>query len=370
MKRKLLFAASAILLAFFPVLAATEIYCRFFAESGYITPAILKDQSLQYVPSPVSKPIFPNRAVRAKGWKKASYQINEKGYRGKDFSLPKPTETIRIMIYGGSAVFDLSADEGEHWPALVEKELRSLGFSTVEVINAGIPNHASWDAVGRLLGEGHRFEPDYVLLYVAWNDIKYFRSDKSLLRAYPIGDVPFNPYLDYYNRMDRWLCETLQTYVRVRARALKWKLNSGSEGIVPDDEPAGELVDSALEQYKLNVELFADLARNIGAQPVLMTQARLPTADSSEEQKQRIGYRWVGLDHETLLEAFEASDQILRQVAFEKKVDLIDASSSMSGQDVNFRDHVHLNAEGSRRLAEITAQSLAEILMKSRASAP
>jgi hypothetical protein len=364
MKRKILFTVVAILMVALPLVAAAEIYCRLYAQAGYITPAILKDRSLQYTPSPLSKPIFPARALEAKGWKPAVYKINSLGYRGREFSPDKPGETIRIMIYGGSAVFDLAAGEGQHWPALVEQELHQQGFTNVEVINAGIPNHASWDAVGRVLGEGHRFDPDYLLLYAAWNDIKYFRSDASLLRDYAIGDVPFNPHLDYYNGLDQWLCETLQTYVRLRSRVLELNFQTGTEGAVPRDEPAGVLTQKALDQYRLNAAVFADLALNIGARPVLMTQARLPTAESSPEQRERIGYRWVGLNHETLVQAYAATDEALRQVAAEKGVDLIDASAEMSGKDANFRDHVHLEPEGSRRLAQITAEALATMMTR------
>jgi lysophospholipase L1-like esterase len=252
---------------------------------------------------------------------------------------------------------------------LVESLLRSRGFPEVEVINAGIPNHASWDAVGRLLGEGHLFQPDYILLYAAWNDIKYFRGTKPLLRAYAIGDVPFHPQLDYYGRLDRFLCESLQTYVRLRSRFLKWRKRSGLEGAIPEEEPPAEVQDSAVAQYRLNIATFVDLTRNIGAHAVLMTQARLPTPESPEEQRARIGYHWVGMDHDTLVAAFAATDAALGAVAAEKGADLIDAARALSGQDELFGDHIHLSAEGSRRLAELTADRLAGLLQKERPGA-
>jgi len=43
-------------------------------------------------------------------------------------------------------------------------------------------------------------------------------------------------------------------------------------------------------------------------------------------------------------------------------VELIDASALMSGEDTDFRDHVHLSPEGSQHLARITARRLAEII--------
>ena len=46
----------------------------------------------------------------------------------------------------------------------------------VEVINAGIPGHTSGDSLGRLYTEIWQWKPDYVIMYEAWNDIKYFNQ--------------------------------------------------------------------------------------------------------------------------------------------------------------------------------------------------
>ena len=46
-------------------------------------------------------------------------------------------------------------------------------LTNVEVINAGIPGFASAEAVGTFFSEGHRFAPDYVVLYDEWNEAHY-----------------------------------------------------------------------------------------------------------------------------------------------------------------------------------------------------
>jgi len=102
-------------------------------------------------------------------------KINSKGYRGRDFQVPKPEEKIRMIFLGGSAAFDRQAPMGKDWPHLVEKELRESGYKEIECINAGTPGHASWDSLGRLYSEMWMFEPEYIFVYHSWNDIKYFR---------------------------------------------------------------------------------------------------------------------------------------------------------------------------------------------------
>jgi lysophospholipase L1-like esterase len=358
MGRKLLFALLAVVLFFVPLLLLGEIYFRYFSTAGYVTPEILKSRSLQYVPSKFSKQVFAQRETTARGWDGVEYHINARGTRGRDFEVPKPPGTLRIIVYGGSAVFDLAAPEGEDWPHQVERILRERGHPQVEVVNAGIPNHASWDAVGRLLAEGHAFQPDFVVLYAAWNDIKYFRGEQTLLRAYSGSATHEDPRLEYRNGLDRVLCETFQTYVRLRARYYDWKLDIGTEGIRSREEPSGTISPAKLLQYRLNVATFVDLARNAGAEPILMTQARLVTPDNTPEQRERIGYRFVSLTHDALCRAYAATDQAIREVARDKGAGLVDASLAMTGQEEWFRDHVHLNAAGSARLAALLAKYL------------
>ena len=67
--------------------------------------------------------------------------------------------------------------DGNDWPSRIQANLNRDGKATIEVINAGIPSLASFDSVGRLYTEGHLFNPDCVILYNAWNDIKYFSRE-------------------------------------------------------------------------------------------------------------------------------------------------------------------------------------------------
>jgi len=101
-----------------------------------------------------------------------------------------------------------------------------------------------------------------------------------------------------------------------------------------------------LRQYQLAMEVFVDLARNVGAKPILMTQARLVDSANTSAQRERIDYHHVGLTHEALVETFDKLDEIVRNVAAAKKALLMDASLHFSGKDWAFYDHVHLDLAG------------------------
>lgn len=372
-KRKLLLILSVIALVVFVIvtLVLGEILIRVLFPASYYTPETLKTASIRYAPSIFSKHVFPQeeQALDTLGWDNAQWYINELGYRGRLFEVKKPEDTIRIVFFGGSQVFDSGASLGADWPHQVESILRSRGLPNIEVINAGTPGHATFDNLGRLYAEIHVFQPDYVILLNAWNDIKYFRGETTLLRRYlPIGpDVQStDPRFNYQNEIDRLLCESSQVYVKLRHRYYNWRLRGGTEGRIPEKPESESSLQSSeygLKQYKLNWNLFVDCARNIGAVPILMTQPRLVSPNNSESERSKIRYEYVNLTHDALLGSFQKTDEIIHEVAAEKGVVVIEASKELTGKGALFRDHVHLTKQGSQVLAEYVAARMAEILV-------
>jgi lysophospholipase L1-like esterase len=112
--------------------------------------------------------------------------------------------------------------------------------------------------------------------------------------------------------------------------------------------------------------MFVDLARNIDAVPVLITQARLVSPKNSTAEKSKIGYDYPKMDHQTLVQAFEKTDEIIKSVAKTKRVRLIDASAEMTGVNEYFTDHVHLSKTGSGELARIVSDYLFNLINDSQ----
>jgi len=366
-KKKFLFTLTLALVAALLALAIAELYVRRTSKLGYITPEILKNRSVQYIPSLFARHVFPQQDVLAYGAGGPNgsifYHINERGYRGHNFELNKPAGKTRIIFYGGSNVFDIWMPENEDWPHKVESILNANGHPEVEIINAGIPGHASFDCTGRLWSEGHTFQPDFVVFCGAWNDIKkHFRFSEPLLRQMHPYAEDSDPRLNYQGRIDRFLCEHSQLFVRVRQRYYDWKLKADLEGEVVQREGTFdfELQEEALKQYKLNVQLFVDCAKDIGATPVLMTEARLVVrADENETTDAQAKNRAAD---ETLLTAYERIEQILRDVAKDKNAILLDSSRQLNGRREFFADRVHLTENGSHELAQVVAQDIAPLL--------
>ena len=371
MARKYKLVIFTIFMSIGVVILLGEVGVRLFVENGDITPEVLRNRSVQYDPVIFARHAFKQEARLIKhtfGRKKGLvWEINEQGYRGPNFEVKKPDGITRIIIYGGSATFDIESTKGEDWPHRVQRILRESGFSNVEVINAGILGHTALESVGKLFAEGHVFEPDYVLIYNAWNDIKYFSSPKTALRTLRPSGRGLDPRIKYTNFLDRWLCEGSQLYTVLRRIYYKKKLKFGKEEMRTGKDTQNSietLNPGGFRQYQLAMEVFVDLARNIGAEPILLTQARLvhESNNRDSQQQKRIDYHYARLSHDALVETFDRLDRIVRKVAAEKGAMLIDASDHLSGKEWAFDDHVHVVPKGSEALAQFVADHLQPIL--------
>jgi lysophospholipase L1-like esterase len=369
------------LILFFGLLLTGEIGVRLFMKNDTIRPDKLKKHlestNPLYAPSLFSRHVFQPRehyiyyskgdTFRFKleeGFEdRVKWVINEKGYRGKNFSTEKPKGVIRIIIYGGSFVFDIRTKKDMDWPHQVEDMLQEEGYP-VEVINAGIPGHMSFDSFGRFFTEGHNYDPDYVILCNKWNDIKYFRSDIPLLRQMKPLIITHDPRTQYQGILDRWLCKGSQLYTQIRYYYYSQKLEEGDEEEIPEEMYASDISEIALKQYQLHIQLFVDAARNLGIVPVLMTQPLLVARNNTAHQKKLIENEKVRLTHEGLCKASERADNIFWQIAEKKDVFLIDASERLSGKEELFTDHVHLTEKGANELAKLASMEIKEILKK------
>jgi hypothetical protein len=215
--------------------------------------------------------------------------------------------------------------------------------------------------VGRLLAEGHRLEPDYVVLDDVWNDLKYFRDRAPVLRQV----APWRARDSVWRaqgRLDAALGARSHLYRHLRLRFLQWDRGLGAEGRLPRGPLRDAFAPEQVEQLALAVATFVDLARNLGAVPVLVTEPLLARADNTEEERARIRHDYVGLDHAALVAAYAAADRAVRDVARAKGAPLVDASARMAGVRRYFHDGVHLTDEGSGELAALVARDLAALI--------
>jgi lysophospholipase L1-like esterase len=240
-------------------------------------------------------------------------------------------------------------------------ELKEKGHENIEVINAGVPGHASYDSLGRLLSRAHFFEPDVVAMINTWNDLKYFHLSEAPLSKVNPYDPKENPRRNYLNSLDRSLGQNSQFYLWLRNSYFSWNYNPRRSRDFYSNRQHDKLTEEALRQYRLTVESFVDVAKNLGAEPILVVQPRLVDESLNQEESRKIRYQVLSLTPQTTLDGFRRADRILESVAREQDVPVFEFST-LSGSGSYFYDHVHLKPNGARKLSKEFAEKLLEVI--------
>ncbi|GJM32882.1 MAG: hypothetical protein DHS20C18_18830 [Saprospiraceae bacterium] len=105
-------------------------------------------------------------------------KFNNKGFRGEKFRKKKPANAKRILVIGDSYTAGLDYPDNEVFTGQLESALNESADTRYEVLNASCPawgtdqQYAYWET------EGHEYQPDYVLVMVAPNDIREMYNKK------------------------------------------------------------------------------------------------------------------------------------------------------------------------------------------------
>jgi len=97
---------------------------------------------------------------------------NAEGFRDRDFAVPKPEGTYRILVLGDSFTWGIGLEVEETLPKQLERLLRRER-PDLEVINASIPGQNTTHELATLREKGLRYEPDMVVLAYCLNDIEF-----------------------------------------------------------------------------------------------------------------------------------------------------------------------------------------------------
>lgn len=286
-------------------------------------------------------------------------RINKYGFRGPDYEFQKKPGTLRIAVYGGSAGFCYhAAGDEKTWPGALELKLKSSLDMPVEVINLSLPGFDSFNNKFSYLCYGRAFDPDAIIVYHTWNDMKNFRS------------IPVAPYrrTTWVPNKPLWQRIARATQIGRRARNFVWTMTKRRmdntqrkvEGTgVGLDSPVDE---KAFEWERQNFVDFALLAQHDGALPILVSQACLATMENLDDPDVRLAVAplpgTVAMSHPVIVQTWQRVSQIIKDVAEEYNTIFVDGYSAVPHDLVHLRDEVHLHDEGSEALAAEIARVL------------
>jgi hypothetical protein len=154
---------AVVLLAVILTLGVAEGIVRLFVPHEFVSPLVhVWDKHLGLRQLAGAKGMIITPEFRTK------VSINSKGLRDADHAYAKPPGVHRLLCLGDSFTFGYGVDEAETFPRQLEKLLNAGSSVAVrwEVINAGVPGTGTAHQLAYFNLEGHKYEPDFVLLCI------------------------------------------------------------------------------------------------------------------------------------------------------------------------------------------------------------
>ena len=283
---------------------------------------------------------------------------NALGFRGDEIVLPKPDGVYRIVCLGGSTTYSEGVqDYRQTYPYLLGEYLRAEGHSEVEVINGGVPGYSSLETAINLQLRVLELEPDMIVIYHGINDVHTrfvwppaaYSADNSGVWEHS-GDSTMPPFWELSAvvrmvlvRFD--LIESHQSLHRISSLAdTFWNLEfvrQLSEGSYPQGIFDRISAETMLETnrpiyFERNIENIIALAEAHDVEVILSTFVY------SAEFPGTTPYLGARVYQRALVE----QNELLRRIAKEERVPLIDLARSMPVQKAHFTDGIHFSEAG------------------------
>jgi len=261
----------------------------------------------------------------------------------------KRTGETRYWIASSSHAEDIYLSREMIFPTRLEKLLQKPGVS-VAVINA---SHAGMDIEANrsdLESQGAIVRPDVVILYQM--SIQINKLSKQLLSRRQSGSSR-EKSLDI-SKLKSQPSRIAQLYENTSLYALlKGNISNRLTG---QRVLADSLGEQANLQFETQVNEFVNSVRQIGAEPVLCTFATSHTQRNMPDvPKEVTGFLFRYNVYLSLFGWFETINnfnRILRRVAEEQHIRLVDLDVELSGRTEYFRDFVHFTPRGHEKVAE------------------
>jgi lysophospholipase L1-like esterase len=287
-------------------------------------------------------------------FKKGLTSHNSLGYRNYEFPLKKPDGVFRIVALGGSSTYDVSIkDNQKTFTAQLERLLNEeYGYQNIQVINAGVPGHNSWEILGNLEFRVLDLDPDLVIIYEGVNDVHarlvvpsaYRGDDLGRRRAWQVPHVALWEHSALLRIVSRAMNITRQVSVDDFASAptyVSWPFESRLQEF--DLDPAEVLKENPPIYFRRNLENMIAIAKEHNVQILFSTWAYSPHLHDYASE----GYYQQG---------FRENNDVVKDIATSHDIPLFDFASVMPQDAKYWADGRHVNEAGALVKARLFAE--------------
>lgn len=305
-------------------------------------------------------------------YKKGKNKHNSLGIRGDEILLPKPKDEYRIICVGGSTTYTSKVEDYKSsYPDLLEERLHKMGFTNVNVINAGVFSYTSYETLINLQLRLLDLKPDLIIIYQGVNDVharlvyptEAYKGDNSGYRqsiyeqnlehgtsfwtSFNLGRIVkahLTTHQSNYNKRERFGIAPTAKFYELRYQR---GMNTYPDGIFKETSLEEILKINTPKYFKRNLEYMIAAARDNEVSVLLSTFAFCPDTIKPSTY----GFK-------PLKEAIEEHNQIIETISVEKAVPLIDLATLFPRDTSLYVDDIHVNQKGSELKAFLFGEYL------------
>jgi len=290
-------------------------------------------------------------------------------------SLKNNNGNYNIYFLGGSTTACFEVIDHLKFVNLVQHKLAIDYQFQVNTYNAGYPGNSSLSSYNKLLNVILPQQPEMVVMMHNFNDLiimlyqgDYWSTKAKQTKMRKKVELLSDKSLTFY-----------PSYLKNHKKEPFYKLRDGLNELISSfkDKNEGEWrenkqVSSEIDIRQLESDFKSSLltyiysCRIYGAKPVLMTQANFfledPPLNSAIHQFAKNILQGTGYSYHKIQLLYSNFNQIIKEVAAQEKVTLIDLEKSIPKDSSYLLDMVHLNQKGSQLAAKIISQELAKII--------
>lgn len=166
---------------------------------------------------------------------------------------------IQILCLGGSSTFATGVTDEYSWPFLLQQKLGP----DYKVINFGVPGYTTLEALIQLSSLSAEFNPDFIINYHGWNDLKNYHLNNEQ------GFYLEHGFLQRTNlKVDRKASLVDYSFMLFLAKKVSSKINSKASTKISKTQ-ADKEVDSL---YVKNLKAIKAMGNHLGAKQIFIPQ--------------------------------------------------------------------------------------------------
>jgi len=273
---------------------------------------------------------------------------------------PRVENPDYLLFLGGSTTECILVKSQFRFPSLVESQLNNNKDNKFIALNSGVSGNSSIHSLNILINKGLKYNPKYIFIMHNINDLNsllrmgnYFTENNYSSREGK-NNIIFEPTISKLTiekikeKIKKLLPNTYNLYLTKKLQNFQTKkLKNKTINRDIDKE-------KIKNNFRKNIESMVSISKIYGSQPILMTQMSRIKEELDEdiilEIRNQLPHLGVKYDEYYLL--FKAFNEIIRDIANEYNVPLVDLDRTIKKDRKYMYDVIHLTEEGSKMVAK------------------